>query len=111
MEKKNKELIPMELTSENMRELMGSRLYMVRRYVLRKSQTKFAEQLGISLDRLCDFEAGKRITDPSIIYRIMVQLMANGVDIRLLFLYDFDVEYIKSKVDKKVKFKFNNEII
>lgn len=111
MNTKKNNLLPIDMESEEMRIRIGERFLMIRRNILKKNQSRMAEILGISLDRLCDFENGKNSKDPSIIYKTMIYLMSKKIDIRLLFLDDFSIEYIKSKREKKMKYKFNKEII
>lgn len=100
--------IDIDIDSEEIRRLIGSRMLQIRRQILRKNQTQMGAILGISVDRLSDYEQGRKITDPAIIYRLLLYLMSRGVDIRLLFLKNFDVLKIRHR---KPKFNFNTNII
>lgn len=98
----------MDISNEEIRSIIGERFVQIRRNIIRKNQTQMGAVLGISTDRLSDFECGKKITDPAIVYRIMQYLMLRGIDIRLLFLEDFDISKIKYK---KPKFYINMNVI
>ncbi|MCQ2082131.1 MAG: hypothetical protein MJZ11_10765 [Lachnospiraceae bacterium] len=111
MNKNKRNLLPFDMESEEMRARIGERFLLIRRNILKKNQTRMGQILGVSLDRICDFESGKRVTDPVIIYRLMLYLMSKKIDIRLLFIDDFSLDYIQSQREKHHKYKFNNEII
>lgn len=103
-----KSLLGYDIDSEEIRILLGERFMLIRKVIFRKNQTQVAKLLGISLDRISDFERGKKISDPSIVYKLLLYIMSRGIDIRLLFLEDFDVYNIRYK---KPNFKFNMSVI
>lgn len=104
-------VLPFDMKSEEMRIRIGERFCLIRRNILKKNQKAMGDILGISLDRLCDFESGKRTTDPTIIYKLLIYLMSKKIDIRLLFLDDFSLNYIQLQREKYYKYNFNREII
>lgn len=96
------------MESEAMRKEMARRFVLIRKEIFRKTQAQMGSLIGISSDRLCDFEAGRKITDSAVIYRLFLCLMLKGIDIRLLFLEDFDMNKLARQ---KRKVKLNMQII
>lgn len=109
--KKIIQLLPLAMESEMMRIRVGERFLLIRRNILKRNQQRMGQIIGISVDRLSDFETGKKTTDPSIVYRLLVYLMSKRVDIRLLFLDDFSLEQVKESIERNNKYHFNFEII
>ena len=100
-----RKLLSLDLEDEEMRKRINERLVFIRKNVLNISQNQLGVILGISTDRVIDFENGKRVADQLIIYKYILYLMTNEIDIRLLFLDEFPIEEIK---DNNI---INNEII
>ena len=100
-----RKLLSLDLEDEEMRKRINERLVFIRKNVLNISQNQLGVILGISTDRVIDFENGKRVTDQLIIYKYILYLMTKEIDIRLLFLDEFPIEEIK---DNNI---INNEII
>lgn len=100
-----RKLLSLDLEDEEMRKRINERLVFIRKNVLNISQNQLGGILGISTDRVIDFENGKRVTDQLIIYKYILYLMTNEIDIRLLFLDEIPIEEIK---DNNI---INNEII
>lgn len=105
------ELLQYDMDSDEMRKLMGERFLQIRRNILKLSQAKMGEKIGVSLDRLYDFESGKRTTDPAIVYKILIYLMNRNVDVNLLFEDEFSVEAVRRSIEGRFKYHFNMEII
>lgn len=100
-----RKLLSLDLEDEEMRKRINERLVFIRKNVLNISQNQLGVILGISTDRVIDFENGKRVTDQLIIYKYILYLMTKEIDIRLLFLDEIPIEEIK---DNNI---INNEII
>lgn len=107
----SRKLIPLDMNPVEMRKLIAKRFALIRKKVFRKSQTKLGGQIGISLDRLTDFETGIKTADPSIVYKLLLFLLERDIDIRLLFTEDFDIEEIPPFEDPEEKYDFNREKI
>ena len=93
-----RKLLSLDLEDEEMRKRINERLVFIRKNVLNISQNQLGVILGISTDRVIDFENGKRVTDQLIIYKYILYLMTNEIDIRLLFLDEIPIEEIADKI-------------
>lgn len=107
----NQKLIPLDMDPVDMRKLIAERFVLIRKKVFKKTQTKMGEQLGISLDRLVDFEAGKKTADPSILYKLLLFLLDREIDIRMLFTEEFDITEMLPPDELEDKYDFNREKI
>lgn len=105
-----RKLLSLDLEDEEMRTRISERLVLIRKNVLKISQTQLGGILGMSLDRVIDFENSKRVTDQLIIYKYLLVLMTMGIDIRCLFLDQFSIDEIQSPSPTAEKY-INNEII
>lgn len=105
-----RKLLSLDLEDEEMRKRISKRLVLIRKNVLKISQTQLGDILGMSLDRVIDFENSKRVTDQLIIYKYLLVLMTMGIDIRCLFLDQFSIDEILSPSPEEDKY-INNEII
>lgn len=105
-----RKLLSLDLEDEEMRKRISKRLVLIRKNVLKISQTQLGGILGMSLDRVIDFENSKRVTDQLIIYKYLLVLMTMGIDIRCLFLDQFSIDEIQSPSPEEDKY-INNEII
>ena len=105
-----RKLLSLDLEDEEMRKRISKRLVLIRKNVLKISQSQLGDILGMSLDRVIDFENSKRVTDQLIIYKYLLVLMTMGIDIRCLFLDQFSIDEILSPSPEEDKY-INNEII